>query len=66
MSKFYLDILDRANKHLEQHGKRISVTEHKNGTFDVSVDNMVMFESVTEDSLQRVIMAAFFSAELYQ
>ena len=58
-------MLEKANEHLANHQKKLNVQPNSDGTYDISVNDMLMYSWVTEENLPRMIMVAFFAAEVY-
>lgn len=59
-------MLDKANEHLSHHQKKMSVKPGSDGTYDIYVNGMLLYCWVTEENLPKMIMVAFFAAEVYQ
>lgn len=58
-------MLDKANAHLAHSQKRLSVKPGSDRTYDIYVNGMLMYCWVTEENLPRMIIVAFFAAEVY-
>lgn len=58
-------MLDKANAHLAPRQKRLSVKPGSERTYDIYVNGMLMYCWVTEANLSKMIIVAFFAAEVY-